>query len=351
MTSLKKLADYVQMQRRQGLTMLLVLAAVVAYGLFIPSNYLVGVGISVLTFAALGTAWNIIGGYAGQSCWCMASFMSMGAYAGVLSYNYLRLSPWISMFIGIAAAVLLALIIGNIAFKHRGIYFTLLTSSISEITRLCLIFFQDFTGGSRGATVPFNRRNLGLKYLIFESDETFYWIMLVVLILCLLASWCIKRSRLGYYLRALGADQDAAASLGINIRKSKLLAFIYSAIMASVIGTFYAFYLTYIDPLTMAATAVSTKMGSMAIVGGVGTIWGPLIGALVLVPLSEIANIILGSSGAGMLLYGLALVLVITLCPGGIISLFSKDENRFIALPLLKKMAKRKEDRYGRTHS
>ncbi len=191
---------------------------------------------------------------------------------------------------------------------------------------------------------------MGLKNLIFQSDETFYWIMLVVLALCVMASWRIKQSRLGYYLRAIGSDQDAAESLGLNIRRCKLLAFVFSAIMASIIGTFYAFYLTYIDPATVAATAVSTKMGSIAIVGGVGTIGGLLIGSLVLIPLSEVANMLLGSSGAGMLLYGLALVLVITLRPGGIISFFQRDE-QILANPVLRKLAQRKDKKNAGNYS
>ncbi len=328
----------------------IVLAVVVLYGLFAPTNYLICVGISIMTFAALGTAWNIIGGYAGQNCWCMASFMSMGCYASVLGYSNFHISPWIGMWVGVLVAVLLALLLGNIAFKHRGIYFTLMTTSLSEITRLCLIYFKDVTGGSGGAWVSFNRKNMGLKNLIFQSDETFYWIMLVVLALCVMASWRIKQSRLGYYLRAIGSDQDAAESLGLNIRRCKLLAFVFSAIMASIIGTFYAFYLTYIDPATVAATAVSTKMGSIAIVGGVGTICGPLIGSLVLIPLSEVANMLLGSSGAGMLLYGLALVLVITLRPGGIISFFQRDE-QILANPVLRKLAQRKDKKNAGNYS
>lgn len=343
---MKKLAAFLQTNKRNIVILACILAAVIAYGLFVPTNYLICVGISIMTFAALGTAWNIIGGYAGQNCWCMASFMSMGSYASVLLYSEYRISPWVSMWLGVAIAVLLAFILGNITFKHRGIYFTLMTTSLSEITRLCLIYFKDITGGSGGAMVPFNRKFMGLKYLIFQSDETFYWIMLVVLILCLLASWRIKNSRLGYYLRAIGSDQDAAESLGINIRKCKLLAFIFSAMMASIIGTFYAFYLTYIDPATIAATAVSTKMGSVAIVGGIGTLWGPVIGSLVLIPLSELANMLLGSSGAGMLLYGLALVIVITLKPDGIISLFSKNDSP-IANPLLRRRAERREKKYA----
>ena len=338
----RSIGEIAQTNRKQMLIIACALVVAVAYGLLVPTNYLICVGISILTFAALGTAWNIIGGYAGQNCWCMASFMSMGSYASVLFYSYFKISPWISMWVGVAVAVMLAFILGNIAFKHRGIYFTLMTTSLSEITRLCLIFFKDVTGGSSGAMVPFNRKNVGLKYLIFTSDNAFYWIMLVVLILCLLASCWIKNSRLGYYLRAIGSDQDAAESVGLNIRKCKLQAFIYSAIMASIIGTFYAFYLTYIDPVTIAATAVSTKMGTVAIVGGIGTLWGPVIGALVLIPLSELANMLLGSSGSGMLLYGLALIIVITRCPNGIISLFTKN-HELSANPVVRAFQKKKK--------
>ena len=130
----RSIGEIAQTNKKQLLIIACALVVAVAYGLLVPTNYLICVGISILTFAALGTAWNIIGGYAGQNCWCMASFMSMGSYASVLFYSYFKISPWISMWVGVAVAVMLAFILGNIAFKHRGIYFTLMTTSLSEIT-------------------------------------------------------------------------------------------------------------------------------------------------------------------------------------------------------------------------
>ena len=311
----------------------------------VPTNYLVCVGISVLAFASLSTAWNIIGGYAGQNCWCLASFMAMGSYSSVMLYYYFDINPWLSMWVGVVVAAIVSVIIGTIAFKHRGIFFTLLTTSCSEIIRLCLIYFKQYTGGSNGLWVTFNRKKIGMLNLIFSEDTPFFWIMMFVLLFCLIMSWSIKRSKLGYYLRAIGSDQDAAQSLGIDIRRSKLLAFLFASIMASIIGTVYGFYLAYIDPTTVAATAISTKIGAIAIVGGVGTLWGPPLGALILIPLSEISNKLLGASGSGMLLYGLTLVIVIIARPMGIISFFQKDGSRTLNTnPLFKRLAYKKEE-------
>ena len=128
-------------------------------------------------------------------------------------------------------------------------------------------------------------------------------------------------------MRAIRADEDAAESLGIQSYKVKMKAFSISAVMASVVGVFFAYYLTYIDPNAVGALSISTKIGAMAIVGGIGTLYGPLIGAAVLIPMTEISNILLGSTGSGMLLYGLVMLLIIILRPGGVISFFRKDNN------------------------
>ena len=140
-------------------------------------------------------------------------------------------------------------------------------------------------------------------------------------------AWRIENTRLGYYLRAIGADQDAAESLGIDAFKVKMQAFVISAMLASIVGTFFAYFLCYIDPTTVGALAISTKIGAMAIVGGIGTLFGPLIGAAVLVPMTEISSMLLGSSGSGMLLYGAVMLLIIILRPGGVISFFYKGNN------------------------
>lgn len=292
---------------------------------FAKSNYIVSVGVLFFIYASLGTTWNIISGYAGQICWCMASFVAIGAYASFILDVRLGVNPWIGMFIGMLVSAGVSLIIGAVSFKHRGVFFSLVTIGFTEIVRILLIYFKGFTGGSNGLYVTYRENNLAK--LTFDTDTPMFYIMMVVTVVIVFIAWRIENTRLGYYLRAIGADQDAAESLGIDAFKVKMQAFVISAMLASIVGTFFAYFLCYIDPTTVGALAISTKIGAMAIVGGIGTLFGPLIGAAVLVPMTEISSMLLGSSGSGMLLYGAVMLLIIILRPGGVISFFYKGNN------------------------
>ncbi|HIQ82626.1 MAG TPA: branched-chain amino acid ABC transporter permease [Candidatus Pullichristensenella stercorigallinarum] len=289
-----------------------------AFPLFTGSNYLLAVGVTFCVFATLGSAWNLIGGYAGQVGWCYATFLAIGAYTSFILFLRFGISPWLGMLAGMAISALAAVFIGSISFKLRGPFFSLSTIAFAELVRVYLNWHKDLTKGSNGLVVPYRQQNFW--HLMFDSSHMYYYILLVFLIITVLICWRISLSRMGYFLRAIKADEDAVCSLGISPNRVKTQAFVISAMIASAVGTVYAFFLSYIDPQSMASLDVSTKIGTMAIVGGLGTLSGPLIGAAFLVPLSEVANILLGSSGAGMLLYGLLLILVFVFRPEGIVS-------------------------------
>ena len=305
-----------------GMGILVILACI--FPALTDSNYLISVGVTLFTYAALGTAWNIIGGYAGQTCWCLASFMAIGAYTSFILKIHFDLSPWLGIFAGMALSAMLSLVIGLVSFKQRDMFFSLMTIAFSEIIRVVLIYAKELTGGSNGIFITY--RENSLWQLTLRSDKTFFYIMLVVLIVVIMISYYVEQSRLGYYLRSIRADQDAAESLGINSYRAKLKSFVISAMAAAAIGTFYGFFLTYLDPTTVSSLNVSTKIGTMAIVGGLGHLFGPLIGAAILIPMTEVANALLGSSGSGMLLYGAVLLAVIIFKPGGVISFFKRED-------------------------
>ena len=292
---------------------------------FAKNNYLISVGVTFCTYAALGTVWNIIGGYAGQISWCHASFLTIGAYSSYLLKIYFGISPWIGLLFGVVISLIAALIIGSISFRLSGTFFSLVTISFSEIVRVLLLWKKDITKGANGLFITYHQDSW--VELTFRSDKVFYYLMLGILVGCLVAVWKLEHSKIGYYLRAIKADQNAAETLGIETHKIKLQAFLISAAMSSAIGTIYAFFLTYIDPATVGAIDVSTKIGSMAIVGGLGTLFGPLIGAAVLIPITELANALLGSLGSGMLLYGLILIIIVAFRPAGLISFFTKNKD------------------------
>lgn len=292
---------------------------------FAKSNYIVSVGVLFFIYSSLGACWNIIGGYAGQTCWCMASFVAIGAYTSFILDVKFGVVPWIGMLAAMLISLAVSLVVGLVSFKHRGVFFSLVTIGFTEIVRILLIYFKDVTGGSNGLYITWRGSNFAK--LTFNSDTPFFYILMVVTACIFFIAWRIENTRLGYYLRAIRADEDAAESLGIQSYKVKMKAFSISAVMASVVGVFFAYYLTYIDPNAVGALSISTKIGAMAIVGGIGTLYGPLIGAAVLIPMTEISNILLGSTGSGMLLYGLVMLLIIILRPGGVISFFRKDNN------------------------
>lgn len=293
------------------------------FPLIASSNYIICVGVTFCTFACLGTAWNIIGGYAGQISWCHSSFVAIGAYTSVILFRNTGLSPWLGMIIGAAISAVAALIIGSVSFRLRGPFFSLTTIAFAEIVRVYLLYDKPLTKGAEGLVVTFKGQSF--INLMFKKDNAFFYLMLALLVIYVFISWRLKCSKTGYYLRAINADEDAAQSLAIKTHRVKLRAFVISAVMTSVVGTIYAFFLAYIDPASISAMDLATKIGTMAIVGGIGTLFGPVIGAAILVPLSELANVLLGSSGSGMLLYGVVMILIIIFRPGGVISFFTGD--------------------------
>ncbi len=329
------------MRKKKSVISAVGLLAVLAFALLFPrftkSNYVISVGVTLCAYACFGTAWNLIGGYAAQISWCHSTFAAIGAYTSFILFNRMGLTPWVGMFVGIAISIVAALMIGAVSFRLRGPFFSLCTIAFAEMIRVWLLYAKSLTKGAEGMVITFKKESF--LNLMFRKDTTFYYILLVMLILCVFISWRIQKSRTGYYLRAIRADEDAAESLGIRTNRVKLFAFVISAVMTSAVGTIFAFFLTYIDPATVSSMDIATKIGTMAIVGGAGTLFGPVIGALVLVPLSEVANILLGASGSGMLLYGLIMILVIIFRPGGIISFFVGDAK----LSVFKRLVGKKE--------
>lgn len=274
-------------------------------------------------FAAFGVSWNIIGGYGAQISWCHAAFAACGAYTSFLAQNYLGLSPFLTIPVGMVISYLLATLIGYGTFKLRGSFFSIATIAFAEILKIILLYFRDFTGGASGKWIVYKGNNFW--ELTFKSDVPYYYITFVLLLLILAVTAVFEKSKTGYYLSAIKGDEDAATSLGIETFKVKLTAFQLSSVLASLVGTIYAYYLTYIDPYAICGMDLSVKIGMMAIVGGLGTLLGPVLGAFVLVPLTQISSALLGHvSGASMFLYGVVLVLVVLFKPEGLIALFTK---------------------------
>lgn len=300
-------------------------AVCLAIPVIIKSDYLIRVLIEVFFFAALGTAWNILGGFGRQISWASSSFFAVGGYTSMLFFLKMGgLTPWVTIFIGMFLSAILAIIIGLPCFRLRGVFFAIATIASAAIVRQLLLYFKSFTGGAMGLAFKIRTGNSLIK-LAFESERAYYYVALVWMMISILITISINRSKLGYYLKAIREDEDAAESLGVRAGRMKLLAFIISAMMLSATGTLYAFKVGYIDPFMVASHDMSVRIGITAILGGMGTIWGPTVGAFLSVPMLELSNKYLsnlGHGGAGFAMYGLVIILVVLFRPNGIISFY-----------------------------
>lgn len=300
----------------------IVLAAIVLVFPFVfPSRYLQRTLVNIFFFAALGCAWNIIGGYAGQLSLGHAAFMAMGAYPAALLLLYYNVPPWIGFLPGIFVAVIAAFLLGRLVFGLRGPYLALSTLAFGEIVRILLLHFREQTGGSLGVTIPFKGTNIWK--LQFASEQPYYFICLGLLGLCLYVTYRVHGSRMGYYLQAIKENQDAAENLGIDLSGNKVKALMISAALTALLGAFYVAYFYYIDPDSVSGSDLSIKILLVAIIGGVGTVWGPVVGACILIPLTEISNYYFGSgrAGASLIIYAIILMIVVLFSPRGIVSL------------------------------
>lgn len=297
--------------------------------LFLKNNYLLSILVQIFLFAALGSAWNIIGGFARQISWAHASFFLVGAYTGMLMFQYLKISPWISVFVGVVLSIIFAIFIGAPSFRLRGTYFSLATIAVGQMIRELVVYFAGFTGGNNGIVI--SSKYKGFAVMRWNQETPYYYIFLILLILILGVVYVVDRGRLGYYLKAIREDQDAAESLGIRSSKVKMNALIISAACTSVLGTFYAFKMSYVDPTMVGSFDLAVKIGVIAIVGGIGTFWGPLLGAIVIIPLMEACNAFLPAtwSGASLALYGLILMLIVIFKPEGFWSIVTDVKANF----------------------
>jgi branched-chain amino acid transport system permease protein len=326
---------------------------------FTQNKFLLSTAVYTFLFGAFGAAWNIIGGYGAQISWCHSSFAACGAYTSFLSYHYLGLSPFITMPFGMLIAFILATIIGRGTFRLRGTFFSLATIAFAEILKSMLLYFKDFTGGSTGKWITYNKSSF-LK-LSFSNDVPFYYITFILMLLIIGITAFFKRTKTGHFLSAIKGDEDAATTLGIETFKVKLRSFQLSAVLAAVVGTIYAYFLSYIDPYSICSMDLSVKIGMTAIVGGLGTIWGPILGSFILMPLTQFTNIFFAKvSGLSMLMYAIILVLVVLFKPEGMIAIFSKakgDNQNFLTklnvslkkIPKNQGKAGEKHERVGRS--
>jgi branched-chain amino acid transport system permease protein len=300
-----------------------VAAFAICYPLLLSSPFQQRLGALVLLYAIAASAWNIVGGYAGQVSVGHVVFFGCGAYAAMGSYAKFGLSPLFGIPGGIVLAVGLAAIIGVPTLRLSGHYFSMATIAVAETMRL-IVTNTDWLGAAVGLSGPTVPRNI--FDLSFLSSLPYYYLFLAILVITLLITWWMTNSRMGFYLRAIKDSERAARSLGAPASRTKLHAYMLSAALTSVAGALYAMMFGFVDPESGFGILISVKILIMAALGGAGLLFGPLVGAAILVPLEEISNSWLGGKGAGLtfVLYGAIIVVIARFQPGGLLSLFTR---------------------------
>ncbi|MCX5909392.1 MAG: branched-chain amino acid ABC transporter permease [Deltaproteobacteria bacterium] len=287
----------------------------------------------ILLFAYLASAWNIVGGFAGQLSLGHAAFVGLGAYTSSLLFLRWGISPWLGMFPGALMAVIGAVLIGYPCFRLRGPDYALSTLAFTWILLDIVLSTERFAGFDIRGAMGVRIQLLGHSPANFQFAHNwyFYYIILVMLFIAIGASSFITRSKLGSYLSAIREDQDVASSVGVNAAKYKMYAGIVSAFLTAFGGTFLAQLQLYVDPFQFFGAGLSIEIALGAIIGGMGTLMGPVVGMILLRSMSEIARTYLGGTyaGAHLVLYGVLLILVMMYLPHGIIKPLEKILARF----------------------
>lgn len=267
--------------------------------------------------ALLSQAWNILGGYGGQLSFGHALFFGVGAYAQALGQLNLGLNPWLVLPMAIALGALVGVAVGGLTFRYglKGSYFALVTLAFAEVFRI-LALSASFTGGGVGLMVPLQE---GVANMQFGSRRGYIYLLLSFVLLALLVTAWLRHSRFGAYLQAVRDNEDAARAIGVNPLRVKLGGIALSAAFMSVAGAFYVQVFQYIDPGIAFGSAVSVEALVGAIVGGMGTLWGPLLGAVTLHALADLTRNLFGElPGISMVIYGVVLILIVMFMPRGI---------------------------------
>jgi branched-chain amino acid transport system permease protein len=298
--------------------------------LFLDRFYL-SLALLILFWAYLGNAWNIMGGYTGLFSFGHVMFYGIGAYTSTVLLVDYAVSPWVGMLVGALLAGLFGAFVGFLLsrFGVRGHFFALGTFAIAEMVRLLATEFE-FINTSIGIHIPLVRGDSWIHLQFEETFANYYYVILILFLIGQIITITIVRNKLGYYFQAIRENEEAAASLGVNVLRYKVISVAISAALTAIAGSFFAQYFLFIDPTIVFGISVSVQILLRPIVGGVGTIWGPFVGALLLTPLAEFTRSIIrkpptfldfieGRSGVDVMLFGAILIIVVLFMPDGLI--------------------------------
>jgi branched-chain amino acid transport system permease protein len=309
---------------RRGLMGLAALFVALLAAPWLANDYLLTVLIIILYFAYTGQAWNVMMGFAGQLSLGHAIYVGLGGYASAALYVHFGIGPWIGLAAAIAVAVACGALLGFLAFRFgvAGVYFAILTIAFAEFARIGFDHFS-WLGGSSGFFLPVVNYARNDVWTLRGSPTMFYYIMLMLTAAAFVLCRVLLKSRVGYYWQAIREDEAAARSLGINTFRYKMYAVVISAGMTAVAGVFFAFYYNNLFPEQVFHISRSIELILGPIIGGIGTLFGPVIGAFLLTGLSEAMLELFGVlgldvPGAKQVFYGICLLLVVMVLPDGV---------------------------------
>lgn len=300
-----------------------VAGALVAYPHVLTGQFWWEIGILAMIFATAAAGWNVLGGYAGQVSFGHAVFFGAGAYTTALAVRA-GWSPWLSIPLGAAVAIAIGLAIGVPCLRLRSHYFAIATIAVGEITFI-IVNSNKSLGASAGLTIPLRTESLANLQFSVRNPTPYYDVAVALFAVATGFVWLLVRGRTGSYLKAIRDDQDAAAAAGVNLWRYKLIAVSISAVLTAIPGSLYAMYVLFVDPSLVLDLTVSINIVLITMLGGIGTLWGPLIGAWALEALQQYTQQQFGSvAGLDLLIFGLVIVIVVLIEPGGIAALLTR---------------------------
>jgi branched-chain amino acid transport system permease protein len=308
--------------RPRALILLAIVAALLIAAPYLVGHYVLSVLIISLYFAYVGQAWNLMIGFAGLLSLGHALFVGIGAYTSAALFIHFGIAPWAGVFAAIAVATLAGCIIGYLGFRFsiRGIYFALLTIAFAEFTGI-IVDHIDWLGGTGGLFLPVSNTH-GVHLLDLRGSQTmFYYVILALTGLALLLCRYLLNSKLGLYWQAIREDQEAAEASGVPLFRYKMIAVAISSGLTGIAGVWYAFYYNNLFPETTFATNKSIVIILGTVVGGVGTLFGPILGAFVLTPLGEVLTELTSGieiDGIKTFFWGLAVAAIVLFRPAGL---------------------------------
>lgn len=316
------------MKRLRENILALILLIIFILSFIYPNNNFRHILILFLIFAGLGESWNIITGFAGQTSFGHAAFFGIGAYTSTILFYKFHLSPWLGMILGAILASIVSAVVSYPCFKLKGHYFAIATLAIAEIIKQIFVSW-DYVEGATGISIPIVEEGI-VNFQFHSSKIPYFLIAYAFFVATVFAAKFIEKNRMGYYLKAIRDSHEAAEALGINTTLYKLYAMMISAAFTAILGTLYAQYILYIDPFMVFPLEISMKIVLLTVLGGIGNIYGPVIGAAVLIPLSEYTRILLGGTGKGvdLIIFGALIVIIACYEPNGVMGLLKQKSRK-----------------------